>query len=230
MGKDSQPKDRQLAREIRRKQSMRGLFERVLIVCEGEKTEPNYLNDIRTHYKLQTANVVVRSSELGTAPIQVVQYAEQLFRNGDLHKKIEAREFDRIYAVFDRDDHASYHEALAYCQYMDGQLKNKDRQNVPLIAIPSVPCFELWLLLHFEDVLTPLHRTEVYQRLRKHLPSYDKGCFGYWQQTLHLLPDAHRRANQLMQAHRATDDEQPCTGMGQLVSYLTELKANPAAA
>jgi RloB-like protein len=224
MGKDGQPKHRQEARELKRQVAVRGLYERVLIVCEGEKTEPNYLNEIRTHYKLHTANVVVRASELGTAPIQVVRYAEQLFLHGDAHHKLEARDFDRVFAVFDRDDHASYDEALVYCQNAK-PLRNKERQAVPLIAIPSVPCFELWLLLHFEDVLAPLHRNEVYQRLREYLPSYDKGGSGYWQQTMQQLPHALRRAEWLAALHTPTEGEEPYTGMAQLVSYLAKLKS-----
>jgi hypothetical protein len=32
--------------------------------------------------------------------------------------------------------------------------------------VVSVPCFELWLLLHFDDVLAPLHRDEAITRCR----------------------------------------------------------------
>jgi RloB-like protein len=225
MGKDGQPKHRQKARDLKRQVAVRGLYERVLIVCEGEKTEPNYFNEIRAHYKLQTANVVVRACELGTAPIQVVKYAEQLFLEGDSHHKLEAREFDRIFAVFDRDDHASYNEALIYCEA--ASLRNKERQAVPLVAIPSVPCFELWLLLHYEDVLAPLHRDEVYARLRAYLPKYDKGVAGYWQQTMQLLPQALRRANWLKANHQAADGTQPWTSVELLVEHLIKLKTIP---
>jgi hypothetical protein len=61
-----------------------------LIVCEGEKTEPNYFREIRAAHRLHTANVEVQPSELGTAPIQVVQYAQTLFKNGDRQKWIFA--------------------------------------------------------------------------------------------------------------------------------------------
>ena len=79
-------------------------YERILIVSEGSKTEPNYFREIRTAYRLHTANVEVHPSELGTAPIQVVQYARSLFESGDRHKQIQPRAFEQVYAVFDRDD------------------------------------------------------------------------------------------------------------------------------
>jgi hypothetical protein len=224
MGQDGQPKHRQAGREIKRKTAVRGIYERVLIVCEGTKTEPNYLNEIRSHLKLHTANVVIRASDLGTAPIQVVKYAEQLFQQGDSHYKLRAKEFDRIYAVFDRDDHSSFHEALMYC-HRAKHLKNKDRKIVPLIAIPSLPCFEIWLLLHFEEVRAPLHRDEVYARLRNHLPDYEKGISGYWLQTMGLLRHACERAQAFITDDQQLEPQPPYTKMAELVQYLIMLKA-----
>ena len=52
--------------------------------------------------------------------------------------------------VFDRDEHHSYHAALAQPQRRNGKLRNDNRMAVPVEAVASVPCFELWLLLHFE--------------------------------------------------------------------------------
>jgi hypothetical protein len=226
MGKDGQPKHRQDAREIRRKKAKRGPYERVLIVCEGEKTEPNYFNELRTYYRLQTANVMVRYSQLGTSPIQVAQYAEQLFKEGDTHHKLAAREFERVYVLFDRDDHESYNEALDYCAQLSQRLKNTERETVPFIAVPSVPCFELWLLLHYEDVLAPLHRDEVCERLKTHLPDYEKGLKGIWKRTAAGRFDAQRRALDLMQRHSSADGVLPCTAVVELVDYLSQLKSS----
>lgn len=47
MGKDGQPKHRQAARELLRRKAQRQPAERLLIVCEGAKTEPLYLGEIR---------------------------------------------------------------------------------------------------------------------------------------------------------------------------------------
>ncbi len=46
MGKDDQPKHRQAARELRRRSAQRQPADRLLIVCEGSKTEPLYLEEI----------------------------------------------------------------------------------------------------------------------------------------------------------------------------------------
>lgn len=87
MGQDNQPKVRQLARK-ERKETRRADHARILIVTEGSKTEPLYQEEIRAAYQLHSANVEVQPSRLGTAPIQVVKYAEQLFREGDLNRGI----------------------------------------------------------------------------------------------------------------------------------------------
>ena len=74
MARDNSPKERQ-KKQLERKLSRRASNDRILIVSEGSKTEPNYFSEIRAAYRLHTANVEVRPSELGSAPIQVVQYA-----------------------------------------------------------------------------------------------------------------------------------------------------------
>ena len=223
MGKDNQPKARQAA-DLARKSGKRASYDRILIVSEGSKTEPLYLGEIRAEYRLPTANVQVHPSQFGTTPLQVVEYAEHLFVNGDEAKDIQPRAFEQIYAVFDRDDHDTYHNALAKAAARHGKLRNDLNKSVSFTAIASVPCFELWLLLHFEEVLAPLHRTEVYQRLRPYLPGYDKGQPGHYANTkLHLVV-ATQRAEHLATLADAYDSTAPYTDLHRLVRLLTTLK------
>jgi hypothetical protein len=70
MARDNSPRERQ-KKQLERKLGRRAGYDRILIVSEGSKTEPNYFREIRAAYRLHTANVEVRPSELGTAPIQV---------------------------------------------------------------------------------------------------------------------------------------------------------------
>jgi hypothetical protein len=136
MARDNSPKERQ-QKQLERKQDRRASYDRILIISEGSKTEPNYFREIRAAYRLHTANVEVRPSELGTAPIQVVQYAKALFENGDRHKNIQRRAFEKVFAVFDRDDHASYHDALSLAASLNGKLKNDAKQSIVKRHIPD---------------------------------------------------------------------------------------------
>jgi len=226
MGKDHQPKHRQQARDLRRRASRRAPYDRLLIVCEGKKTEPLYFNEIRQAYRLATANVQVLHSEPGTQPIQVVEYAKELFLEGDCCRGIPAVSFDAVYAVFDRDDHPTYHKALDRAAALHRKLKNDLGERVPFQAIASVPCFELWLLLHFEDVFAPLHRDEVYARLKNpaSIPGYDKGQPGYWQATSPRLEQAMQRARKLAAAATAHNGTTPYTDVHQLVRVLMHLR------
>ena len=224
MGSDKQPKARQAA-QLARKQGRRASYDRILIVSEGSKTEPLYFGEIRSFYKLRTAHVQVQPGALGTQPLQVVEFAEQLFRMGDRHKGIQPCAFEQVYVLFDRDDHPSYHAALARAQALNGKLKNDLKVAVRFEAIASVPCFELWLLLHFEDVLAPIHRNEVYRRLLEYLPGYSKGQGGQFEATRAQIAIATQRAAGLGELHAAHDGEHPFTDVHRLVGLLTGLKA-----
>lgn len=223
MAIDNHPSVRQ-AKALKRRKETRQPYQRILIVCEGEKTEPLYLSEIRTQYRLASSNVQILPSSLGTEPLQIVGYAEQLFRSGDQAKGIYPKSFDLVYVVFDRDSHLTYPQALAKAAALNGKLRNDMGERVQFAAVVSVPCFELWLLLHFQNVQAPMTRGAVYQALKQHLPDYDKGQGGRWRLTQHLLPDATQRALACAQLTTAHNGVEPYTDMHQLVATLTQLR------
>lgn len=223
MGRDNSPKQRQ-QRAHERKINQRAGYKRILIVSEGSKTEPNYFKEIRDTYRLQTANVVVQPSKLGTEPIQVVEYAKKLFEEGDLEKGIRPRTFEEVYAVFDRDDHKTYFAALQKAEAFNGKLKNMDNQPIRFQAIASIPSFELWLLLHYKDIQAPIHRDEVIKHLKIYIPNYEKGEKGAYATTHQLLPIAQQRAEMLAQKFTAHSDPEPYTDIGRLVQTLSTLR------
>jgi hypothetical protein len=182
MGRDNHPKARQ-QEQLNRKRKSRAPYNRILIVTEGKKTEPNYFNEIIARYRLHTANIEVQPSQYGTSPLQVVEYARDLFQDGDTHKNVGAKTFEQVYAVFDRDDHKTYFGALDLAAQLNGKLRNDEKKPVIFQAVPSVPCFELWLLLHFEEISAPIHRDEALKRLKKHIPNYEKGGEGHFDAT-----------------------------------------------
>lgn len=229
MGKDGQPKHRQAARELRRRKAQLQSAERLLIVCEGSKTEPLYLGEIRQQLRLPSANLQVQPAAYGTEPLRIIEYAERLFTDGQRALGIHPRSFDRVVVVFDRDEHHTYHAALQRVAALDGRLENDERIKVPFEAVVSVPCFELWLLLHFEDVFAPLHRDEALARLRAHVAGYTKGQGSHWVVTRERLDVAMSRANALAAAgHTAEDGAQPYTSMHKLVHRLLNLKDRAA--
>lgn len=223
MGADSSPKARKRA-DIERKKATRPSHDRILIVTEGTKTEPNYFNEIRKKHRIGTASVQVQPSNLGTDPLQVVKYAQTLFENGDPFEKIPARAFDKVFAVFDRDNHRYYFEALQLAASLDGKMRNDTKELVQFCAIASVPNFEFWLLLHFEDIKHWLHRSEVMRRLKTHIPAYEKGARDSYAITNGCTYIAKSRAYALAERSNAFIDTEPYTDIVYLVALLDALK------
>lgn len=222
MARDNSPKVRQ-RKQLERKRSQRASYDRILIVSEGSKTEPNYFKEIRAKFRLHTANVEVRYSQTGTTPVQVVEYAGDLFEKGDSHKHIQAQAFEKVFAVFDRDDHQSYYDALTLAASLNGKLKNNLKQRIEFCSIVSVPCFELWLLLHFENITDPLHRNEVVRRLKQYIPGYEKGSENIFTSTYPNLQAASQRSKSLAENHTAYSDPMPFTQIDKLVNILVGL-------
>lgn len=211
MPRDNHPRERQ-ARKLARKKPTRPPFERVLIVTEGSKTEPLYFEDIRKQKRITAAHVVVLHSSAGTEPRQIVDYAEEKFG--------KTKAFDRVYAVFDRDSHRTYADALQRAAQLDNALKNDEGKRVRFFASPTVPCFELWLLLHYQDVLSFTDRHEIIRQLKAHIAKYDKGTKGIYATTEPHLSDASRRAQHLRTLYTAVPGSDPYTDVDSLVEFL----------
>lgn len=222
MGRDNQPKIRQREKH-ERKLGKRASYDRILIVCEGLKTEPFYFEEIKNTYRLQTTNVKVLPSQLGTESIQVVESARELFLHGDTFRGIRPRAFEKIFAVFDRDDHPRYFDALDCAASLNNKLRNDNKQKVEFSAIASVPCFELWLLLHYENIQHRIDRNEVLRRLEQHIPGYDKGVSGYFSITKDRLADADKHARSLATRYDARSGLDPYTDICKLVALLIAL-------
>ena len=203
-------------RDLKRRPPQRGPFPRILIYCEGEKTERNYFEEIRILARLPSSRLLVRPHRSGTEPRQIVDDAEAEFLKG--------RAFEKIYAVFDRDQHRTYGDAIARAEALNGKYKNDERVAVSFEAIVSVPCFELWLLLHFIDVTAPMLPAEALVRLTHRLPTYDKGNADSYAATKERLPAASRRARALKAENSRLPGTEAYTDVHELVEVLLRLR------
>ncbi|MDF1614362.1 RloB family protein [Desulfurivibrio dismutans] len=207
------------AASLSRSRARRAPYDRVLIVCEGSKTEPHYLQELIDFYKLNTANIDVIGR--GSDPQNVAEYA--------ISRSREDQDYDRIYCVFDQDRHTSYQATL------DKIRQTRLSKKRSLQAITSVPCFEIWLLLHFTYTTRQFGSggpdssicAEVITALRrKHLPKYDKGQHNVFRQLEPHLPKAMKNASQLREYNQTNGTDHPSTQMDELVDYLRNLRQN----
>ena len=130
------------SRKLRRAPGTRDVGERILIVCEGEKTEPRYLKNLIRLFRVPSATVRVHG-ESGSAPISVVEHAEKILK--------QETDFETVFLVFDRDRHQSYNRAIDKCR----SLAENSSSEIAFMPITSVPCFEYWLLLHVSESAKP---------------------------------------------------------------------------
>lgn len=127
-----------------------------LISCEGSVTEPEYFEFFQTQAIIKCLRAKGQSS-----PRAVLERMKKAFDRTSFKKGDEA------WLVVDKDN------------WNDNQLSElhrwtKERGLVKRGLAVSNPRFELWLLLHFEDVAHPCSGHECTNRLEKHLTGYDK--------------------------------------------------------
>lgn len=127
-----------------KKKTERELVTYFLIVCEGEKTEPNYFKS----FPKKVGKIVydIEYDGGGISTLKVVEKAIELKNNSK-------QKFDRVWAVFDRDSfkQTSFNSAI---------LKAKAHN---IECAWSNEAFELWYLLHFHNRITAMKRNE-YQK------------------------------------------------------------------
>lgn len=203
---------------LQRRAAKRAPYDKILIVCEGEKTEPFYFQGVRDHYGLNTANVEI-CGECGSDPKSVVHYAKQRYRE----ERDAGDAFDRVFCVFDKDAHHHYDEAV---QTVAAQKPHKT-----YFAITSVPCFEYWLLLHFiyttrSFVALPGNSAgnQLLAELRHYLPEYQKGQQALFAELIGQLEFATKNAQRALREANASGTDNPTTRVHELVSFMRGIK------
>jgi hypothetical protein len=194
---------------LRRRRPFRNPRPRILIVCEGTRTEPGYFRELchteRIPYEICA----------GEIPKTIVRRAIEL--KDAAKREAESRMddnllYDHVCCVFDIDGHSGVPEA-----------RQQARDNGIDLAI-SNPCFELWILLHFRDQRAHIVPVNVQRACRKYLPDYNKKVpFA----KLHPnYSDAVRRATALdaWQQSRGCEGSNPSTGVYKLTEHIRSFR------
>ena len=205
------------ARNFRRQAPVRAQYDVALIVGEGEKSEPEYLKALRIDFDLNPANIKIVSAD-GTDPVGIVRQAIEMYRRNP-------GEFDRVFCVFDRDGHANYQQALDLVA--NSQLGRREI----LTAITSVPCFEIWILLHYAYSSAPVAASggrsacdNVGAAIHRYLPEYEKAFGDTFERIKPMLDTAITHADRLAIHNHDAGADNPATKVHELVRYLRSLK------
>ncbi len=120
----------------------------ILIVCEGENTEPDYFRRFRV------ANATVEVVGTGFNTVSLVKRAIELNRQD---------RYDQVWCVFDKDDFGA--------DVFDNAIQLAEAKG--LHAAWSNQAFEYWLILHFEDHQGGGMSRALYdQKLNAHLATF----------------------------------------------------------
>lgn len=179
------------------RREMRPVF---LIVCEGEKTEPNYFRSFRVNADVEVVGT-------GRSPLGVVEHAKESGKK---------REYTEIWVVFDRDDFSA--------EEFNNAIRNAEQAGFGVAY--SNQAFELWYLLHFDYHDTALSRNRYQDILTQKLGrEYRKNDPTIYYELEDRQPGAIRNARRLLESylpdHNPAKDD-PCTAVHTLVERLNE--------
>lgn len=160
--------------------------QRFLIVCEGERTEPNYFRAFRV------PGLVIEIKGIAKQARQLVEEAIR-YRN--------QQPYDQVWCVFDRDDvlAAEFNDAIRFAKQED------------MDVAYSNEAFELWYLLHFHYYATALQRqqyADLLDKLLKH--RYVKNSTTMYAGLLILQPQALKHAHKLLAEHPSSSTPASC--------------------
>lgn len=195
-----------------------------LIVCEGEKTEPNYFRSLIKDSKYsRVVDANIKGEGMSTCAL--------VKRTLELKKEFEESRnipFDRVWVVFDKDDFKDFNEAIELAK----KLKIK--------AAWSNESFELWYYLHFEYLDTAIKRDSYIKKLNTEIRKLKKDKqFKYKKNDANFYvllksigneDNAKKFAKRLRKQYSGTDysTHKPCTMVDLLVEELEYPEKNLA--
>lgn len=200
------------SRPLKRKVAIRKPRKTLVVFCEGEQTEPQYLGGLKRLPSVRDVAAVdirIETGHRGSVPRTLVSLAADARRRAI----DEDGEIDEFWCVFDVEwpkNHPGLSEAIR--QAHDNDIK---------LAV-SNPCFELWLILHFQDHAAWLDNAAA-RRLRRQLDgaldkSLDPGRY------MPHVTDAARRAADLHVRHQRDGvtfpQDNPSSGMHLLIASV----------
>ena len=191
-------------RGLRRRVASRSPRRTFVILCEGKETEPQYLSALKQLRKVREIASIEILGSVGV-PLKLVEAAIEVKRHGD--------EIDEVWCVFDVEapqKHPNLKEALARAR--DNEIK----------TAVSNPCFEIWLVLHFDECSAWLTTDGAVKLRRKHDSSTRKEVDG--ELYMPHRETAARRARDLSNDHvnkdRLFPDDNPSSGMFRLLEAI----------
>ncbi len=221
----NQIKKKRSREEEKRKVDIKSKRKFFLIVCEGEKTEPNYFISLKNDLPrgvLDVCDISIIGTGFNTNSL--VSKAIEL-RND--WQENTYRAVDKLWVVFDKDSFTahSFHKAIQMCF---------DNPNVD--AAWTNEAFELWYLLHFHYYNTSISRKQYQSLIEKNFLNKGLTKFKYKKNSTEMfdllskyanINDAIKNATNLEKTFEHMNNfaqQNPCTKVHHLVAELYGLE------
>jgi hypothetical protein len=190
---------------LKRKSSFRETRHRILIVCEGEKTEPNYFNG----FPIKREDLDLRVEGKGFNCVSLVEETIKLSEEA----AAADRPYNQVWCVFDKDN------------FTDDQFNKACiiASNKHIRVAYSNEAFELWYLLHFIYFDSAITRNSYIDKLEIHLKhKYAKNSKNMYNELKGLQHNALKNAKKLQSTYKALNPAKnnPSTKVYMLVEAL----------
>ncbi len=211
--------------EHKRKRDVRKKRRYYLIVCEGEKTEPNYFQGLKED--LPKGVLIYYQIDIEGTGRNTESLVDEALRLKKLYEKESNRPIDRLWVLFDRDSFSAndFNNAVWRCQ-----------NSKPEIGCAwSNEAFELWYLLHFHFYNHGMSRKDYQHSIEENLRPSVGNNYQYKKNSTKMyallkeygsLDDAIRNGKRLAANFENRQDyanHNPCTMVWQLVEELIGL-------
>lgn len=207
----SSPKYRKMISDLKRNQDAVEAKPRFLLCFEDGKSAPSYFEAYRIDNKLTKMSFIVDFNSSVTDPLNVVNYAVELRDKLISDLEFDIEDGDQVWALVDVDRHESIKNAIQLA-----------REKKVRLAI-SNPCFEYWILLHFEDCAPHISICSelISKCLNKYIPNYDKGSMDF-SKIIGKSAIASSRAENNFKAKAEADPVKccPCTQIYELINKI----------
>ena len=209
-------------KNLRRRASVKKPRARILIVCEGAKTEPNYFDFLKKQLGLSAIEVEVCGKECGSAAISVVKFAKDKIDTVPFSPKRD--EYDEVWCISDV-------EAPIQDPTLDDAIRMAKSSGITIAL--SNPCFEYWYILHYRKTSPYMNKNkEVIKILKKYYPNYDKGSDDILAVIYHKTTEAINNAAEIsVEKIWGTDLRKcnPSTDVYRIVERLQQISKEQAA-
>jgi RloB-like protein len=208
MGSDDLFRKRK-AKYLKRKIGLEKEYENsILIVCEGERTEPNYFK------AFQVSGVKVEVKGTGSSNITLVNDAITIWKE---YAK-EDKYFEVLWCVFDRDSFSpqnynqSFNAIEAEQDKLNRKYKRRVNREIKIKIAYSNEAFELWYLLHYNYHENGISRRRYKKLLKDRMgKEYKKNDAGMYDLLQNLTLETGGRQGQEFAASNARRLRQKCT-------------------